>query len=73
MKLIETAYELNADNENFEKGYRVEISKVELSIIQIALNAFDNNENFKTQTDSVHEKFERMKMYASKGFKNIEI
>jgi len=75
MKYINKIIDINADGENFEKAYHIEIEKTELSILLKALeiaSETDVNHLYK-EHEQLFEKLESIPYYSDKGQFNIEL
>lgn len=75
MKYLDKVIKVNEDGENYESGYRLELSNLQIEIILNALEIaeeIDGNSIWK-EHQKLKEKFWEMKTLADKGLINREI
>ena len=75
MKYLDKVTAVNADGENYEKGFRIEITNSELSLIYKALDLaeeLEDNEVYK-EHQKLMEKFEKLFSVSGKEIKNIDL
>lgn len=76
MKFIDTVIKANADGENYDKGLRLELTHVEISLIKKACELSQDYEELSPlwrELQKVVDDLETAEMWASKGCRNIEI
>ena len=77
MKFLDKVYKINADNENYIDGYRLELTNLETEFIIRALELaedLDTDQNpFCQEHELLLNKFKYLKTLAGKGLTNFEI
>jgi len=75
MKYLDTVIEVNSKGENYEKGVRIELTNLELSLIYEALELAEELEDNKVYKEhqKLMEQLEKLSGIAGQGLKNIEL
>ncbi len=76
MKYINKVLDDNADNETYQKGYLLELTKLEVSYIKQALliaSQEDIADPLYTEMVQLRNKFKQMQIEATKGNANVTI
>jgi len=76
MKYIDKVIKTNADGEQYHHGYKVEITKLELSYLKLALTyatECDIKDPVYSTLENLENQFKAMELQAAKGNVNVEL
>ena len=73
MKFLNKKIEINADGESYQRGYIVELTKLEVALLKKSLELAAETEDFCQEYRDLAKKLEQLDYLAAKGFTNYEL
>ena len=74
MKFLEDAMEINADEEIFQYGYKIQISKLEFTLLEYALKRVSNDDDNEliNEHKNLLKKLQLIPHFSEKGFTQVK-